>query len=371
MEALLIICRFCGIVPPSKNSKWKLAHHYYYSAFLATVLLVFSFYSIYFGIKEQGTGLSKTSLFVDLLTSIFLTMQGAAILIAYLIFPRKMRRFLDDLNARNEEKPHWHYYYYFELVVAHMALISKTSWQMMMWVPIVRLKLHQYYIFRRFHEYFALITTLLIVHINRKLKRKFSTLNDALDHSKSFSSRIRHLQGSYRKTAEMIDRFSQIFGYQIMFIMGNTVTTILDSFQIILLFSQSDKEQANLVIIASAINAIIVMVIRRFSNQQKNVGVVIFQVETVAIVISCDKTAEEASGVIGICERLQEQLPTRSKEREEIFRLLLVIETGKVRFSAAEYLRIDRSAIFSMLYVATTYLIIIIQFKQQYAQKWF
>lgn len=91
--------------------------------------------------------------------------------------------------------------------------------------------------------------------------------------------------------------------------------------------------------------------------------------ETVAIVMSCDKTAEEASDVIVKCERLQNQLPARSKEREEIFRLLLVVDTATPRFSAAEYFRIDRSTIFSMLNVAAAYLIIIIQFRQYYTNR--
>lgn len=80
--------------------------------------------------------------------------------------------------------------------------------------------------------------------------------------------------------------------------------------------------------------------------------------------MSCDRTLQEAKASIKICHDLQEQLPPQSEAREEMFRLLSIMKSRKPRFSAGGFFDVNRHTIFSVLYVATTYFIIIIQLRQ-------
>lgn len=87
--------------------------------------------------------------------------------------------------------------------------------------------------------------------------------------------------------------------------------------------------------------------------------------QVITIVMACDGTLQEAKKVVEYCYEVQEQLPERSEAREELFRLLTMMENRKLQFSAADFFVVNRRLIFSILNVATMYFIIIIQFRQQ------
>lgn len=88
--------------------------------------------------------------------------------------------------------------------------------------------------------------------------------------------------------------------------------------------------------------------------------------QTFAIIMSCDGSLQKAKDIVKFCQDHQDELPSRSEEREEIFKLLLLIDTRKPKFSAAGYFTINRKTIFTVLYVTTTYIIILVQFRQLY-----
>lgn len=88
--------------------------------------------------------------------------------------------------------------------------------------------------------------------------------------------------------------------------------------------------------------------------------------QTVVIVISCDITLQKANEIVEICYDLQETLPTYSKEREEVFKLLEFVMSRKPKYSAADFFVVNRKTLFSVLYVATTYIIVIIQFREEF-----
>lgn len=43
-----------------------------------------------------------------------------------------------------------------------------------------------------------------------------------------------------------------------------------------------------------------------------------------------------------------------------------MVESRRARFSAADFFVVSRNTIFALSYVATTYFIIVVQFRQQY-----
>lgn len=81
--------------------------------------------------------------------------------------------------------------------------------------------------------YTALLSILLMVHINIILKRRFRLLNETLECSAALALKqgeaIRHIAATHRRLTRLVDHFSRIFGYQIIFIMANAVVVMLES----------------------------------------------------------------------------------------------------------------------------------------------
>lgn len=84
----------------------------------------------------------------------------------------------------------------------------------------------------------------------------------------------------------------------------------------------------------------------------------------IAIVISCDRVAREAGRIVSVCHKIQEKLPQSSWERNEIFKLLTLVNSKKALYTAADYFIVSRSTLFGLLSVTTTYFIILVQFNQ-------
>lgn len=80
--------------------------------------------------------------------------------------------------------------------------------------------------------------------------------------------------------------------------------------------------------------------------------------------MSCDEVMEEARTIVKVCLEIQEDLDP--VEREEVFKLLALVEAKSVCCTAGNYFVLNRSCLFSILSVVTTYFIILVQFHQKY-----
>lgn len=90
----------------------------------------------------------------------------------------------------------------------------------------------------------------------------------------------------------------------------------------------------------------------------------IFKVQVGVMVISCDKVIMEAERIVNVCQEVQEILPSNSRERNEIFRLLVLVNAKRPIYSAANYFVVNRKALLGLLSVTTTYFIVMVQFNQ-------
>lgn len=258
IELLLKIGSIFGITPPNQKSKWNLKTHYYYSSILLFILLVLSVLSVYCSAKFGNIReMRKTEVFVDISTSLSLIAQGTSIATSYLIRPKLWLLFINELQDNN-----WisakHTHDFFELGMAHLIFFSKHSLQTITWIAIIGFKKHIFYSFRVFHEYFAMFTTCFVVAANKLMKRKFFALNNSLKRTKCDSEQIKHLQKVYRKLLGIVDDFNCIFGYQILFIVGNTIAVILEGSQNALIFKGEQNE--TIVLVWSTLSTSIAMV---------------------------------------------------------------------------------------------------------------
>lgn len=78
--------------------------------------------------------------------------------------------------------------------------------------------------------------------------------------------------------------------------------------------------------------------------------------------MSCDKATKEFTQIVDVCRTVQQYFPLHSKERNEIFNLLLLVNSKQPLYTAAGYFTVNRSTLFGLLSVITTYFIILVQF---------
>lgn len=97
---------------------------------------------------------------------------------------------------------------------------------------------------------------------------------------------------------------------------------------------------------------------------EESVSIFLLQMKFIAIVVSCDITTREAQSIISACYDTQELLPPLSSRRNELLRLVDIVQREPVYFTAADFFNLNRSTIFGVLSVTATYYIITIQFNQ-------
>lgn len=78
------------------------------------------------------------------------------------------------------------------------------------------------------------------------------------------------------------------------------------------------------------------------------------------LVMSCDKVMEEVRNLVNVCLEVQEHM--NPVEREEVFKFLALVDTRRPCYTVAGYFVLNRSCLFALLNVTTTYFIILVQF---------
>lgn len=306
--------------------------------------------------------------FTDFLTSIFVTIQGASIQISPIINRHAWRKLIRDLNLDDGDGKKSFLCGYMELLTLHILFGARVTWNFVVWLRNIGWNSYKYYVFRSLHEYFAIISIALMVHINIIIKNRFRVANEILLHSSRISVKkiqVRQIEVTYRKLTQQLERFNRVFGYQMLFIMANAILVMLESLRNALKRSDFSVIE-NVMVVGWSLISTIVVVVRKSHVLAFVFFFLLYQVEVVSIVISCDCVTREAERIVGVCQRVQEDMTTYSWERREIFKFLLLVNTRKPLYSAADYFIINRSTLFGLLGVTTTYFIILVQFSQMY-----
>lgn len=266
INVLLRIAKFCGFCPLEKPSIFSVFYQ------LATLCLTFSV-SLISVIRNGNNVYSRITpmhVFVDLLTAISITIQGTTIQLISLMYSTIWRKFIQQLQLNKKKHPN-DWIIYMELFLIHLLFIVRIIWNGYVWITVAEWNLYKFYIHRTFHEYYATIAVTLMVHINRMIKNHLHAINVTLSkfpftfyfEKMKFERQIqlREIESTYRKLMLLIDDFKCIFGYQILFIMGNAIVVMLESLRNALKHGDfSDMNKKMLVLIWSVISTIFVLV---------------------------------------------------------------------------------------------------------------
>lgn len=227
IQILLKIAKFCGTFPSEKPS--RLFFCYQFLIFIMNLL--WSSWSIYNVVNEFYFDKTSMDIFIDLLTSFFMLFQGSSIQLISLWCPAGWRNLYEELKI-DGCKTSGKFSIYLEIVVVHIYYFAKFAFVCWTWVPLVGFHICKNYAFRNVNEYYSLISTMVLVHVNIIIRRRFLLMNQILKNSNC----VRHVQMSYRKATQLIDNFNCVFGYQILFIMGHAIVVMLESLYNVLRF---------------------------------------------------------------------------------------------------------------------------------------
>ncbi|KAJ8948040.1 hypothetical protein NQ318_003374 [Aromia moschata] len=84
--------------------------------------------------------------------------------------------------------------------------------------------------------------------------------------------------------------------------------------------------------------------------------------ESVCIIICCEQAVSAGNKTKGLCYKLQENFDPKSRTKKELFKLAEIVQTFKPEFTAANFFVINKGTILQIISIATTYLIVIIEF---------
>lgn len=125
----------------------------------------------------------------------------------------------------------------------------------------------EYYIHVVVHEYYGMISTALIIHINCLIKDQLCSACNLLKHPITFEQnlytviRTNEFEKAYNRIMVILKDFNYVFGYQIMFIIGYSAAVILNSICNVLKAIDFNNIVDVLILIGSTINAVMLLVI--------------------------------------------------------------------------------------------------------------
>lgn len=141
-----------------------------------------------------------------------------------------------------------------EFFFAHVTFLLIYFWNISVWAYFLGIQTSGYYIFRHSAEYIPFLSTILMVYLNRIIRDRYTCLNKAVKQpavwavKRNFTSElkqlhlyvrnstvaeesIRRIQRNFRKLGKLVCMFNNIFGYQILFLIGMTILTLLESLE--------------------------------------------------------------------------------------------------------------------------------------------
>lgn len=263
IKILIKMARICGICPFEKPSRSSVLYH----ACIFCLLFSFSALSIYRAGSENYNDTSTMHICIDLLTSSFVTIQGCSNQLVSLLYPGAWRNLFNELDLVNgNEKPTKTVC--IKIFILYLLLVAKIACTSLVWTTVIGWELSKYYIFRLLHEYYTILTIILMVYINLVVKKRFHAMNEILCNTSTFfikkfdqNIQIREVEATYRKLLLVLEHFNSVFGYQILFIMANAVAVILECLRNALKHHDFNNIENVLIVGWSIISVIFVLVI--------------------------------------------------------------------------------------------------------------
>lgn len=90
-----------------------------------------------------------------------------------------------------------------------------------------------------------------------------------------------------------------------------------------------------------------------------------FQIQTTTLAVLCDKLCQEGKSTIGYAYKVFQMHSNSPRLHRNIFIFAHQVEARRPRITAAGFLNVDLTALFTFFNLITTYVIVIVQFAPQ------
>lgn len=210
------------IVPPQKRSYGLRI----YQTLIFVTNMLFSAFAIYSNTVFFLNMKQPISTLMDILTSLFAVFLGLSIQFLCLWYPKQWRDILKHLRIGSDKGIiiSEGMFVYFEVAVVHLTFFLKLIFDIWAWSLFGNINLILNYIFRHINEYFSMLLIIFLIHINGTIRVKFFMMNETLKRSHC----VKPHQTVYGRVVQLIEKFNNLFGYQILFLMGDTIVTVLE-----------------------------------------------------------------------------------------------------------------------------------------------
>lgn len=258
---VLRIASLCGICPWRKPTRLSS----FYQIFVTCFTFGISVISIYknFNRLSSSTTTSGMTTFITLLSSIFSMIQGTSIQIIALLYQNSWKKLIEELYVENNLPLSMNIN--FKILIVHLLIISKHVWSWVIWQGLRKWEYSICYIFKFINEYYAVTLVTLLIHINHALESRLLILKQMLFKvpempPKEITFQLKRIEVTYMRLMQSLNYFNCVFGYSILFIMGNTIGMVLENVHYGLDFHHIGSVQEILFVVWIAASAVVALV---------------------------------------------------------------------------------------------------------------
>nr|CAH7734466.1 unnamed protein product [Callosobruchus chinensis] len=355
-----------------RSVNWLLAvgDDFKWPSFLAIVLNAFIglVYSLVYGIllilgltyvsyKSERTSLNKVDSILEGINTTILIFLVAVLVLgtnvnrsSWKLLLTEIRDFTLSLVEDKEAVPILDEFY-LQVFVGHVIFIGTSTFMSC----FAKFSDKSYIVMEYIPEYYCLMATTINSNFLMIAKWKYrhivcsleSCISDTCQPGKIVED-ILSIRQKYLGVSELVDCFNKLQGWQNLWIFARSVVQLLRSVNWLMHVGDDFTWSSFLAIVASA-------------------GVVLG--ESAYIILCCESATAAGNKVEKTCHKLQENFELTSKAREELFRLAEITKSFAPKFTAANFFVINKGTILGIINIATTYLIVIIQFNDSVKHK--
>ncbi|KAJ8973220.1 hypothetical protein NQ317_005698 [Molorchus minor] len=263
-----------------------------------------------------------------------------------------VERFCQDLHIAE-----WKYEYegitlfYIQFIAGHIFFIAMASYNYFVFSMFGTANYHLKFVLQVATQYYCFLSALMASNQLLAIKGKYRLLNKVLVNQtkngaqaeKEIVINILEVGKFYRSFTDTVGYYNDLFGWVTVFIFWHAIVQLLRCPNLFLR-TQLDSATFWMVFVEAFLVAAVSM------------G------EAVYLVWCCQAATTAGKEIVPLCNKLQENFGPDSRARDELFKLAYVAKTYEPTFTAANFFVINKGTILQLFNVATTYLIVIIQF---------
>lgn len=262
-KILLILASVLSISPCYKSIKGEISRPRFLPKFTASFLITTYILSLVGNINGNYPLMSIPQMFVDIISSLMRIILAVTIVILsqfHYAEWRDMFILLQEVTVNIDCKEPCAQTNVrkitIEIILIHIAVLLKFTWNCVVWTCNVGFQLYSYYIFRDIAEYYSSVCVFLLVHLILVIKHRYKYLNNKLKVSITdwkykniktisawseinctrsmleYEDGLRKLHINYRKLGKVVEIISKIFGYQILLLLATSVVIFLEALQV-------------------------------------------------------------------------------------------------------------------------------------------